>query len=255
MHPVIVSPQDPSMESKDRPSVLGLITARGGSKGLPGKNVRSFNGLPLIAWTIKAALQSTAIDTVLVSTDDEEIRNQALAFGAQAPFLRPAALATDQSPVADTIVHALEWLSARGEPAEVLCLLQPTQPLRTGRMLDEIINHFLDHGKTPQDTLVTVDRAPSNCDLLLRQSGVGLLEFAFDRERPRRNRQEAPTLFLPNGLVYLAHSHGFLKNHEFYGPRTLFFETDPAFSADIDTEADFFAAELKQRELREKELI
>ena len=119
--------------------ILGLVTARGGSKGLPRKNVKTLAGKPLIAWTVEAAMQSTLLDRVIVSTDDEEISRISLENGAEVPFRRPAELAQDNSPHISVVLHALEWLEQQeGYRPDAVCLLQPTSPLNN---INEIINY------------------------------------------------------------------------------------------------------------------
>ena len=117
--------------------VLGLIPARGGSKGLPGKNLAPLHGRPLIAWTIAAARSSGFVDDVVVTTDDEDVARVALAEGARVPFRRPARLATDEASMNDVIAHALDELSREGDEYRWLLLLQPTAPLRTVAHIDE----------------------------------------------------------------------------------------------------------------------
>ena len=120
------------MKPPAEPEVLTLIPARGGSKGLPGKNIRPFQGMPLIAHSIIAARESGLSGRIVVSTDDPEIADVALAYGAEVPFLRPQALADDVSPVIETALHALDWwVGANGTDPLLLLLLQPTSPLRT----------------------------------------------------------------------------------------------------------------------------
>jgi CMP-N-acetylneuraminic acid synthetase len=120
--------------------IVGLVTARGGSKSIPRKNVLPLAGKPLIAWTIEAALASRGLDQLIVSTDDEEIASVARAYGATVRFMRPAELARDDSPHIDVVRHAIDWLATRGpsEPEYVLTLL-PTSPLRTSEDIDAAI--------------------------------------------------------------------------------------------------------------------
>ena len=119
--------------------ILPLILARGGSKGLPKKNIKPLCGKPLIAWTIEQALGSHRIDAVVVSTDDTEIANQSKAFGAKAPFLRPKELARDDSPSVDAILHAVNWFESHGKHFDTVLLLEPTSPLRKSDDIDKAI--------------------------------------------------------------------------------------------------------------------
>jgi CMP-N-acetylneuraminic acid synthetase len=125
--------------------VLALIPARGGSKGLPGKNIKPLLGKPLIAWTIEQAMASKYVDKVIVSTDDEEIAEVAKNYGAEVPFLRPKELAKDDSPTIDAILHALNFFSKKGEDFNLLALLEPTSPLRDTEDIDRCIRVLLDN--------------------------------------------------------------------------------------------------------------
>lgn len=125
---------------KGRGTALAIIPARGGSRGLPGKLVRSLGGVPVIAHTIRAASASARIDHVLVSTDDRGIRRVASAHGGVVPFLRPAELATDDAPTGPAVRHAVEWFEASaGKPVELIVTLQPTSPLRTATEIDAAV--------------------------------------------------------------------------------------------------------------------
>ncbi|CEO88250.1 acylneuraminate cytidylyltransferase family protein [Syntrophaceticus schinkii] len=120
--------------------ILGLIPARGGSKGLPGKNIKPLCGKPLIAWAIEQGLASKYLDKVIVSTDDEEIAKVSRSFGAEVPFMRPGELATDAAKTIDVVVHALEFLKQRGGlEFDYLALLEPTSPLRKNGDIDKSI--------------------------------------------------------------------------------------------------------------------
>ena len=121
------------------PDVVGLITARGGSISIPRKNVAPLAGKPLIAWTVEAARSAKALRRIIVSTDDAECSAVAQAWGAEAPFLRPAALARDDSPHIDAVVHAIEWLADTGERPEFVMVLQPTSPLRVSEDIDAAV--------------------------------------------------------------------------------------------------------------------
>src|SRR5712691_8558405 len=155
-------------------TIVGLITARGGSKSIPRKNVAVVGGKPLIAWTIEAAQESKSVDRVLVSTDDEEISQISKHWGAEVPFLRPANLAQDDSPHIPVVVHAVEWLDAREKNAfDELILLQPTSPLRTAEDIDNAVG--LLHEKNAA-SVVIVSEACSHPLLTKRVTEDGRLE-------------------------------------------------------------------------------
>src|SRR5688572_26758280 len=119
--------------------VLGVVPARGGSKGISRKNVTLLNGKPLIAYTIEAAKQSARLTRTIVSTEDSEITATARRFGAEAPFVRPAELALDETPMLPVLIHAVGWLEDHGEKFDAVCLLQPTNPMRTASDIDGCI--------------------------------------------------------------------------------------------------------------------
>ena len=123
--------------------VLALIPARGGSKGLPRKNVRNICGKPLIAWSVEAAKKCRYTDAVVVSTDDREIADAAQSAGAAVPFMRPAELATDAASSMDVILHAISYFEKKGESFDVLVLLQPTSPLRDSGHVEEALDMFI----------------------------------------------------------------------------------------------------------------
>ena len=130
----------------DRPEVLAIIPARGGSKGIPRKNIRSFAGHPLIAWSIAAAKQSHLVTRIIVSTDDEEIAVVARRLGAEVPFLRPSELAQDLSVDLPLFEHALSWLKEHeGYQPDILIQLRPTSPIRPIEMVDGAVQMLLDH--------------------------------------------------------------------------------------------------------------
>ena len=138
--------------------VLGVVTARGGSKGVPRKNIRLLGGKPLLVWTAEAAKAARRLARAILSTDDEEIAAVGRAAGLDVPFLRPAELADDHSPTLAVLQHAVRWLEERGERYDAVCLLQPTNPLRTAVTIDACIARLVD---TAADAVVTVLRVPA----------------------------------------------------------------------------------------------
>jgi CMP-N-acetylneuraminic acid synthetase len=224
--------------------VLGLITARAGSKGLPGKNLRPLAGRPLLAWTCQAALGAKSLSRVVLSTDGEDIASCGRSHGVEVPFLRPAALAADQTPSIDVALHAVEWLRAHeGWSANVLVLLQPTSPLRTARHIDETVALL----GPDTSTVVSVVRVPHRFSpySVLRIEEGRLVDFVpgplpFDRFR----RQEHPAVFARNGpAVLVSRVPEMEHSRSFYGRAVLPYEMDDTSSVDIDTAADLQAAE------------
>ena len=217
-------------------TVLGVIPARGGSKGVPGKHLRSVGGRPLLAYTADAALASRRLTRVVVSTDAPEIAAAARALGLDVPFMRPAALAEDDTPMLPVLQHALKQVAAGGAPADVLVLLQPTSPLRRAGHIDAAVELL---EQTGADSVVSVVEVPHpfNPTSVLRDDHGRLVPF-LDGPAPLR-RQDKPRVFARNGPAVLAVRAGVVDAGSLYGRdcRPLIMGADE--SLDIDTPADF----------------
>ncbi len=207
---------------------LGLIIARGGSKGLPRKNILPCAGKPLIQWTIEAAKSSKVLDKVILSTDDHEIASVAKELGCEVPFLRPDNLAQDSSTVADVVHHAIGEVQ---QNFSHLVLLQATSPCRTGLHIQEAISKF-ESGTL--DQLVSVYRAPQKAGWILRELENNKIKFLL--EDNIQQRQKLPALYYPNGSIYITRIDKF--NDSFYGPSTGFYEMSERDSIDVDTKED-----------------
>ena len=138
--------------------ILAVIPARGGSKGIPGKNIIELAGKPLLAWSIEAVLDSQIVDKVLVSTDDHNIAKMAKKFGAEVPFLRPQSLSEDQSASIDVVLHAVDFLEQSGEVYDIVIMVEPTSPLRTG---NDIVNAIRDLKSSDFSSIVSVVKIES----------------------------------------------------------------------------------------------
>ncbi len=216
----------------DNAKVLGLITARGGSKGVPRKNVRMVGGKPLIAWTIDAALKSKTIDHLILSSDDEEIIAVAREWGCEVPFVRPDELASDTAGSLDVVRHALEL---EGEGYDYIVLLQPTSPLRT----PEDINATLDLCHTRNTpTCVSVCEVDKTPYWMFKVDDNSCLEPLFPIEQMPVNRQEANPVYMLNGAVYVARTNHILDGGGFVSRDTIVYIMPPERSLDIDTEQD-----------------
>jgi CMP-N-acetylneuraminic acid synthetase len=219
--------------------VLGLIPARGGSKGIPRKNLRPLGGRPLIEWTVEAGLAATRIDRLVVSTDDDEIAAVARQAGAEVPFLRPAALAADDTPTLAVVQHAVEVLSGEGAPPDAVCLLQPTSPFRAPGLVDRCIDALGDH-----DAVMTVKPIPDEHHphwAYLREPD-GSMRLATGGRDPVTRRQDLPPAFCREGSVYVTTRRA-LAADSLYGDSVLGVEVDAATTVNLDTEADWAAAE------------
>ncbi|MBQ7594948.1 MAG: acylneuraminate cytidylyltransferase family protein [Synergistaceae bacterium] len=179
--------------------ILALIPARGGSKGIKGKNITPLAGRPLIAYTIEAALNSKYIDKVIVSTDNQEIANTAKKFGAEVPFMRPPELADDKAKTIDAVLHALRELNQDGKSYDVLILLQPTSPLRNTEDIDNAIETFFDNGKKGLVSISPVEDSP----VLIRSlDSQGKMSRLLNLNSTCR-RQDMPEYFRVNGSIYI----------------------------------------------------
>lgn len=210
--------------------ILGLVTARGGSKTVPGKNIRPLGGLPLIAWTVRAALDSAFLDRLILSTDSAEIAAAAAEYGCEVPFMRPAELATDTATSAQVVRHALENLD---EPFDLFVLLQPTSPLRTAADIDACIR-VCQQQQAP--SVVSINAVREHPSLMYSWKKDGrLVPFA---ERPSPRRQDWAPLHILNGAVYVCRTEHFLQTDSLMDEFTLGYEMPTDRSADIDTELD-----------------
>jgi CMP-N-acetylneuraminic acid synthetase len=223
-------------------SILALITARGGSKGLPRKNVLPLAGKPLIAWTIEAALASSGLNRVVVSTDDEEIADCARRWGADVPFMRPAELAGDGTPHIDVVEHAVHWLEINeGTQPDYVLLLQPTSPLRTAEDIEASIKLA---GETGAPAVVSVCEAANHPYLVKRILEDGTLAAFVPTEIAYLRRQTLPPAYVLNGAVYLNRREVLLREHTFTPPGTLPYIMPPERSLDVDTRWDFYLVNL-----------
>ncbi len=225
-------------------NVLALLPARGGSKGIPRKNIIPVAGRPLIGWTIEAARLAQQVDRVVVSSDNEEILAVARQLGADCPFVRPEQLARDDTPALPVIRHAVETLEALdGFRPDIIVLLQPTSPLRTARHIDEAIA-LLDASEA--DSLVSVTRVPHQFNpysVMVREGPCVRPYLQWDE---RKNlRQHKPAFWARNGPAIYAFRHDCLMHKgSVYGDTILAYEMAKDESVDIDDSTDLLLAEL-----------
>jgi CMP-N,N'-diacetyllegionaminic acid synthase len=226
---------------------LAVIPARGGSKGLPGKNIRLLKGKPLIVYTIEAALESGCVRNVVVSTDDEMIADVARGAGAEVPFLRPAELATDEAKSIDVLKHAVQYFENRRQNYEHILLLQPTSPLRTAKDIQKAMGQFLQSGA---DSLQSITPAQTHPYLLRQRSNTGQLNPFFQIEDHIR-RQELTELYELNGALYLMKRDLLMESGQIVGPSNQGYIMPVERSVDIDTLWDFRLAEWTLQEFDE----
>src|SRR5215467_7191313 len=237
-------------QCKNSLKVLGVVTARGGSKGLPGKNLRLLAGKPLIAHTIETARESRALDRLILSTDDEAIAAAGRAYGCDVPFMRPAALARDETPHLPVLQHAVQWLREhdRYEPDAVM-ILQPTSPLRRAADIRDSIAVLERSGA---DSVVSVSEVPAHYNPMrtLRVGDDGLATLFVTGEPVRRRinrRQDMPTAWTMNGAIYLFRASVLAGNSvdepSLYGERTAAYVMPHEFGISIDSLDDWAVVE------------
>lgn len=220
--------------------ILAVIPARGGSKGVPRKNIRALNGKPLIAWTIEQAAQSCYIDRVIVSSEDEEICQVAKQSGAEIPFVRPAELASDTASGVDVLCHAVE---NAGADYDYVVLLQPTSPLRESTDIDAAIEYCVEQAVTSVVSLAEATKSPYW--MYQMNEGGELTPFV---ENAAANRQELPQSYALNGAVYVLEVARLLASRKILDEQTLGYVMPAERSYDIDNETDFLICEfLKTR--------
>jgi CMP-N,N'-diacetyllegionaminic acid synthase len=221
--------------------ILGLIPARGGSKSIPRKNLATLAGKPLLAWTAEAALGARRLGRIVLSTDDEEIADAGRRLGLDVPFLRPAELAQDDTPMLPVMRHAADWCAARGDALDAVVLLQPTSPLRRALHIDEAVALLLADGAA--DSVVSIVPVPHQFSpvSVMRLEGGRLSPFLPGP--PILRRQDKPLVYARNGPAVLGVRIEALRRGVLYGPTTLGYVMDARSSLDIDDPDDLWLAE------------
>lgn len=221
--------------------MIVIVPVRGGSKGLPGKNVRNFAGEPLIVHTLRAALAARTVDRVLVTTDDDEIlRIVHTVPGVEAPVRRPPHLAEDSSKAMDAYLHLIDSLKIlEGHAPEAVCVLQATSPLRTPEDIDNAIEYFRSSGA---NAVISVSEAKPSA-WLHTVDQQGRMHRAFEPDQALGNRQDHAPVYMPNGAIYVFDVDFARETGSVYGENVHAYVMPPERSVDIDSEADFVAAE------------
>jgi N-acylneuraminate cytidylyltransferase len=226
--------------------VLGIITARGGSKGVPGKNLKPLGGRPLIDYTIDAA-NDTPLDRLILSTDDNRIAVVARGLGCEVPFMRPAELARDETPHLPVIVHAVQWLrDHENYRADVVVILQPTSPLRSSADIAAALRMLELSGA---DSVVSVNHVAAHAHpMRMLKVGADGMATLFVTGEPVRNRinrrQDLPDAYVMNGAVYACRTEVlFAPQPSLYGDRVVAYPMPIERSISIDTPEDWEEAE------------
>jgi N-acylneuraminate cytidylyltransferase len=219
--------------------VLAIIPARGGSKGLPKKNIKVLGDKPLIGWSINSAKQSQLIDKVIVSSDSDEILKIAAKYGAETPFKRPKELSSDTASTLDVLTHAINYYKQQNQEFDYLVLLQPTSPFRKNGDIDKMIKLAQ---TSNADMVVSVKETSANpYYVLFEEDEQGYLQKSKAANFTRR--QDCPTVYEYNGSVYVIKIESLLKQNSLAFKKTIKYQMDDYHSVDIDTQFDFDFAE------------
>lgn len=218
--------------------VLGVIPARGGSKGVPRKNIRMVAGKPLIAWTIDEAKRSRTLDRLVLSSEDPEIIDLAKQWGCEVPFVRPAELARDETPGIEPVLHAI---AALPEQYDYVVLLQPTSPLRTAADIDQCVERCVSRNAPACVSVTEPDKSPY---WMYTLDDTGRMRPLLEGDAASR-RQDLPKVYALNGAVYAADCHWLLRTRSFLSEETEAYEMPKERSLDIDTESDLQYCEIR----------
>lgn len=224
-------------------SVLGLIMARGGSKGLPRKNLRQIGGKPMIAWTVEAGKQSQCIDRLILSSEDEEIIDTVRQLECEIPFVRPENLATDESSPLEVIRHTIESLP---EKYDYLVLLQPTSPLRIANDIDRCVELCYQKKAPACVTITESEKTPYWMYEVLEDHRMRPVLSGAERVL---RRQDLPKTYTLNGAVFVARSDWIIYQNDFLGPDTIGCKMPRTRSIDIDSETDLVLANAILKEI------
>ena len=227
--------------------VLCIIPARGGSKGIPGKNIKLLGGKPVIHYTIESAKKSQFLKDIFVSTDDQEIAEVAESAGIKVPFLRPSNLALDNSPSIDTIIHVIDEFDKMGKQYDAICLLQPTSPFREMDFIDKCIEKF---EKSDANSLISVLQVPHqfNPHWIFEENESGSLHISTGENQIIPRRQELPRAYYRDGSVYLTKVETIRNEKKLLFGNIQFVESDERFYCNLDTMDDWYLAEKRIHE-------
>lgn len=222
--------------------VLGIVPARGGSKGVQRKNIKLLCGKPLLAYTAESALAAKLLSRVMLSTEDEEIAEVGIKLGLDVPFMRPMELALDTTPTIPVVLHAVETLMKQGEHYDAVCLLQPTNPLRQPEDIDGCIALLESSGA---DSVFTVLPVPDtyNPKWVYWRDELGRMILSTGDSEPIPRRQDLPPAFHRDGSVYVTRSEVLISQRSLYGKSIVAHEIAPDNSTNIDTQKDWLEAE------------
>lgn len=221
--------------------ILAIIPARGGSKGIPNKNIKLLGNKPLLQYTSDIALQSKAFDKVVLSSDSDAIIKIAKNLGVEVPFKRPDSLAEDTTPTLPVIQHVLDFYESRGEFFDAVCLLQVTSPFRTVSFLDQAITTFIAKNT---DSLISVQKVPHefNPHWTFEVTEEGFLSISTGESKLIPRRQELPIAYHRDGSIYLTKT-SVIKQNSLYGDSIAYVQSPKESAINIDTLKDWIEAE------------
>ncbi|RKS45150.1 N-acylneuraminate cytidylyltransferase [Gillisia mitskevichiae] len=221
--------------------ILGIIPARGGSKGLKRKNILPLGEKPLLQYTCESARNSKLLTKVILSSDDEEIIEVAKGLGLEVPFKRPDNLAQDTTTSLEVVKHALQYFKDKGESFDAVCLLQPTTPFRESELIDKAIQKFISDSP---DSLVSVREVPHEYNPhWIFEEKEGRLSIATGEKEIITRRQELPKAYFRDGAIYLTKTSMILNQNSLYGKNIGFIDTTDSPYVNIDTPSDWEKAE------------
>lgn len=231
--------------------VLGLIPARGGSKGIPNKNILPLAGKSLVERAFETAKSAGVLDRIIVSTDDQRIAQLAEGIGLEVPFIRPPVLAGDGAAMIDVVVHALEFLRSQNYAPDAVLLLQPTSPFRRAEHIQQALSLLEDFDAVCSVVPLPKDICPH---YLMKVSNDGMLEYFLPDGPSYVCRQDVPQAYQRDGIIYLTRTPILIEQRSFYGKRCVPMVIEPSESLNIDEPDDWIEAErrLAQAALKEQ---
>jgi len=222
---------------------LAIIPARGGSKGLPGKNIKEICNKPLIAWSIEAGLKSKYLDEVSVSTDYESIANISKEYGANVPFLRPENLASDTATSFDAVKYSIDYYKNElGKEFDYIVLLEPTSPLREDSDIDNMIEKLIEN-KEKFDSIISMGEVHEHPSIMKKIVNTNSLDNYCQELELKSRRQDNDVAYFPYGVAYMVKIDSFLEEETFYTSRNTFFEIKRYQCYEMDDMYDFLAIE------------
>lgn len=223
-------------------NILAIIPARGGSKGLPGKNIKKLCGKPLIGWTIEAAKASHHIDTIAVSTDSQEIADVVQQFNLSVPFLRPAEFALDTSTTLQVVEHAIDFYKKLNVFYDYIVLLEPTSPLREKSDIDNMIVKLIDN-EEQFDSIISLGEVKEHPSIVKKITDQALEPFCSDLVTKVSRRQDNIPAYFPYGVCYMIKTQALLEQKTFYAERSTYYFLKRYQNYEIDDVYDFLAIE------------